>query len=266
MESNFIMNNNFKKIYSTSLRINLLRSSIAFLKAFFYLKILRKQPRVFHGDDKNISENTLTSNMRIISEKSDLPKHPTSKFIFNIGLNQGNPKSDMIIEPVNAVLSSKIRKKMDVKVLTVGPRSLGEVLNIQAHGYQYKNISAIDLFSISSKIDVGDIHSLPYADNSFDVVLCGWVIAYSENKKLAASEIARVLKPGGIFSIGVSYSPQTNAEQIQARGYLIGSEDRLEKAVDVFDLFEDNLDKIYFQTNPEDAEKHSQIICTGSIK
>jgi SAM-dependent methyltransferase len=260
------MINLFKKIYLIFLRINSLRSIISFVKAFVYLQVLRKKPKIFNGDDKNISDKTVASNMRIIHEDGTLPEHPTSKFLFNIGLNQGNPKSDMLIEPVNAVLSSRISAKIDAEVLSIGPRSLGEVLNIQSHGYQYKKIKAVDLFSISSKIDVGDIHNLPYADNSFDVVFCGWVIAYSENKKLAASEITRVLKPGGIFSIGVSYSPKTNEEQILQRGYLVGSEDRLESTAQILELFEDNVGRIYFETNPEDLGKHSQIICTGSVK
>jgi len=260
------MTNPLKKMYVIFLRINSLRSGISFIKAFIYLQVLRKKPRVFSGDDNNISNKTIASNMRIIHEDGTLPEHPTSKTFFNIGLNQGNPKSDMIIEPVNSVLSSRLSKKIDAKVLTIGPRSLGEVLNIQSHGYQYKNIKAVDLFSISSKIDIGDIHNLPYDDNSFDVVFCGWVVAYSENKKLAVSEIARVLKPNGIFSIGVSYSPKTNEEQIRERGYLIGSEDRLENTAQILELFEDNVKNIYFETNPEDLRKHSQIICTGSVK
>ena len=171
-----------KKIYFSLLRINRLRSLISFFLAFIYLKILRRKPKLFSGDSSNISKKTLSSNMRIINENGNLPSHPTEKFLFNIGLNQGNPKSNMIIEPVNSILASKIYDKEKLKVLSIGPRSMGEILNIQSHGYEYKNIYAIDLFSISKKIKIGDIHDIPYSDDFFDIVFCGWVIAYSENK------------------------------------------------------------------------------------
>ena len=144
------MKNPFNKIYVIFLRINSLRSLIAFIKSFVYLKILKKKTKIFSGNDSNISSKTVSSNMRIIHEEGNLPEHPTEKFIFNIGMNQGNPKSDMIIEPVNAILSSRLSKKNEMQVLSIGPRSLGEVLNIQSHGYSYNNIKAVDLFSISS--------------------------------------------------------------------------------------------------------------------
>ena len=52
------------------------------------IKVLRKKPRIFSGDESNISHKTLSSNMRIIHEEGNLPDHPSAKFIFNIGLNQ----------------------------------------------------------------------------------------------------------------------------------------------------------------------------------
>ncbi len=37
------------------------------------------------------------------------------------------------------------------------------------------NIRGLDLFSCSPRIDVGDMHDMRYADNSFDVIFLGWV-------------------------------------------------------------------------------------------
>ncbi|WP_405484641.1 bifunctional 2-polyprenyl-6-hydroxyphenol methylase/3-demethylubiquinol 3-O-methyltransferase UbiG [Nocardia sp. NBC_00511] len=46
---------------------------------------------------------------------------------------------------------------------------------------------------------VGRAEALPYEDHSFDVVTCVDVLEHVDNPALAVSEIARVLKPGGIF-------------------------------------------------------------------
>src|SRR6185437_1199275 len=51
---------------------------------------------------------------------------------------------------------------------------------------------------------VGDIHSLPLADNSVDAVICIAVLEHVEDPKKAMEEIHRVLKPGGYAFI---YAP-----------------------------------------------------------
>ncbi len=40
---------------------------------------------------------------------------------------------------------------------------------------------------------------LPFADQSFDVVLCDWVVEHVEDPKSFVAEIRRILKPGGWF-------------------------------------------------------------------
>ncbi len=44
---------------------------------------------------------------------------------------------------------------------------------------------------------VGDIHSLPLADNSVDAIICIAVLEHVEDPKRAVEEVYRVLKPGG---------------------------------------------------------------------
>lgn len=44
---------------------------------------------------------------------------------------------------------------------------------------------------------VGTAHHLPFADNSFDLVVTAWVFEHLEQPKQACQEIYRVLKPGG---------------------------------------------------------------------
>src|ERR1022692_4731868 len=55
----------------------------------------------------------------------------------------------------------------------------------------------------------GRIEALPFPDAHFDVVLCIGVMEYLENDRVAVSELARVVKPGGsvIGSLPNQYSP-----------------------------------------------------------
>lgn len=42
-----------------------------------------------------------------------------------------------------------------------------------------------------------DLTRLPYADASFDAIVCGWVLEHLPDSKSGLSELARVLQPGG---------------------------------------------------------------------
>lgn len=44
-----------------------------------------------------------------------------------------------------------------------------------------------------------DIESLPFADGSFDVVMCNWVLYHLDDLDRGLAEIARVLRPSGRF-------------------------------------------------------------------
>lgn len=47
---------------------------------------------------------------------------------------------------------------------------------------------------------VGDLESLPFPDNTFDVCFCGWVLHHFPDIDTAVGELARVLKPGGAIA------------------------------------------------------------------
>ena len=52
---------------------------------------------------------------------------------------------------------------------------------------------------------VGDIHKMPFADVSFDAIICAAVLEHVENPIQAAIEIKRVLKPGGYAFVYVPF-------------------------------------------------------------
>lgn len=52
---------------------------------------------------------------------------------------------------------------------------------------------------LAIRYDVGSGEQLPYNDNSFDVVYCCDVLEHVRDVNKTISEIARVLKPGGMF-------------------------------------------------------------------
>ena len=69
------------------------------------------------------------------------------------------------------------------------------------HGDKY--ITA-DIESPLAKVKM-DIHHMPFADRSFDVVLCNHVLEHVENDIVAMTEIHRVLKPGGFAILQVPF-------------------------------------------------------------
>ncbi len=58
----------------------------------------------------------------------------------------------------------------------------------------------------------GDFHHLPYGDAQFDQVFCIEAFCYATDVPRALSEVARVLKPGGHFTLFDGYLPEPPAE------------------------------------------------------
>jgi SAM-dependent methyltransferase len=52
---------------------------------------------------------------------------------------------------------------------------------------------------------VGDIHNLPFADNSVDAIICIAILEHVEEPQKAVREMYRVLKPGGYCYIHVPF-------------------------------------------------------------
>lgn len=156
------------------------------------------------------------------------------------------PRSHLLIRPV-VTLDRVARRIKEMKVLTIGPRVEGEIYNLMGYGFRSKNILGLDLFSYSKYIDVGDMHAMTYADNSFDIVFSGWVLGYSDDKQACADEMIRVCKPGGIIAIGNGYYELTEEEVIQQTGMKIGSDQKVTDLAFIERLFKPSADSMCFK-------------------
>ena len=124
---------------------------------------------------------------------------------------------------INILSSIRGFDRRRAKVLVIGPRNEAELLLFAAHGLTLKNISSIDLFSVSPMIQVMDMHDMSFADDSFDVVYAAYVLTYSDRPQRAVGEMLRVVKPGGLFvaAWGIDNSTESNVVGVQTlRGLL----------------------------------------------
>lgn len=81
-----------------------------------------------------------------------------------------------LIEAVRAI-SYVADRAEELKVLSIGPRTETEILGLVGYGFSPPNIDAIDLISYSPYVHVGDMHEKPFDDNTYDIVIAGWVLA-----------------------------------------------------------------------------------------
>ena len=85
-----------------------------------------------------------------------------------------------------------------LRVLHVAPERILERKLKRRANLQYVSL---DLARPRARVR-GDITALPFADESFDVVTCNWVLYHLVDVDRGLAELARVLRPGGRF-IGI---------------------------------------------------------------
>jgi ubiquinone/menaquinone biosynthesis C-methylase UbiE len=66
---------------------------------------------------------------------------------------------------------------------------------------------------------VGDIHAMPFPNNSEEAIVCSAVLEHVENPFKASSEMYRVLKPGGYCFIYVPFLYYYHAEKTYYKDY-----------------------------------------------
>ena len=137
------------------------------------------------------------------------------------------------------------QNKGELKVLCVGPRTESEFLMLLAEDFNPDNIRGLDLISYSDYVDVGDMHHMPYADDSFDIIFLGWVLTYSKDLQRVADECVRVAKPGGYIAIGVE-SPATR-DDTEAYGVTVDDVIVIKSTDEILELFKDHIHAVPFR-------------------
>jgi SAM-dependent methyltransferase len=154
-----------------------------------------------------------------------------------------NIKTDFIMNRIKYLygpMSAIERINRNSRILLIGSRTENEFLYLRS--FNHKNIKAIDLMSYSPLIEIQDMHNLNFKDNTFDAVIMGWVLCYSNHPKKCASEITRVLKNDGIVAIG--------QEGLSSN---LSNKNAVNNLKDIHNLFNPSLNKIYFEYNAENS-------------
>lgn len=141
-----------------------------------------------------------------------------------------------------------MRRAGSSKVLSVGPRSENELFLLVTLGFKPENITGLDLISYSPLVKLGDMHEMPFEADSFDVIVLGWVLAYSNDVAKAVAETVRVAKPGAYVAVGWEYNPRTD-EELAEKGSIV-SGGRVNYADEIVDLFGKHVDRVIFRTDP----------------
>jgi SAM-dependent methyltransferase len=208
------------------LNVDVVRFAVAWSRFTWYARVRRQLRTLEHGEA--VATNTVSHNLRGLRDLAVV-------------------RSLYLIRPLSVLEDLG----PEAELLVIGPRAEGELLALLAHGFNKAGIHAVDLISYSPWIDLGDMHRLPYRDGSFDAVIAGWVLAYSDDKRRAAEEILRVVRPGGFVAIGVEWSPHSNEEVRSEIGYVPGSEERLTSVEEILELFGDRVEEVLVRHDVE---------------
>ncbi|MBH1937796.1 methyltransferase domain-containing protein [Streptomyces sp. AV19] len=100
----------------------------------------------------------------------------------------------------------------------IGCRTDGVEINAAAVEEARRSAAALPA-RIAERVSfhVGDVRKLPWAEETFDVVVCGGALGFVEDRESAFSEIWRVLRPLGMVSITHLYYRSTPSASLLDR-------------------------------------------------
>ena len=224
--------------------------SISFISIirFIYFHHIKKSHKTFYPID------TKPDVMGFNSEDKETSLQHNTEYLKNIFVNlpkrikQFNAdRSAITLWPLKAL---DFPKFIDMKVLSIGPRTESELFKLVSYGFQLKNIKSIDIQSYSDLITLGDMVDIPFKDNSFDLIIMGWVLTYTNEPSKAISEVIRVAKNDCLISLCHSHT-----SEFPGNGF---SNVHINSSDVMLDFFKENLGYVYFKYHPFDEKKYKR--------
>ena len=245
-----MIQNLFSRILSDFYKIEIFRVIISFLRFIIFFKILKRNYKFKNKKEMIDDHITLHRDSKVLGVDDHNLHYSENLLDLKKTYNQfAGGKTKTITMPLYSIDYLNFEK---AKVLSIGPRNEGELYFLRSLGFQWKNITSIDLLSYSSKIQLGDIHQTNYLDNSFDVIICGWVIPYSNNYKKILEEIYRISKNKAILCIGYTYIPKTTDI---IRKYKT-DQHRFDSNNQIIDFYQKKIKQIYFNFDAFNYDKN----------
>jgi ubiquinone/menaquinone biosynthesis C-methylase UbiE len=97
-------------------------------------------------------------------------------------------------------------------------------------------------------------------NDTFDAIICGWTLSYSDNPIKFANEMTRIIKNKGVIAIGVEYSTLNALENFQVHnGYTLENVNvkRINSVNEILSLFTNYLGDIFFIHDAPNKISHS---------
>ena len=225
------------------LRVDAIRWFVATVRYIWFAVLLRRLKTLNPGTG-DIGVNAVHHNLLGLKNLRDLAVN----------------RSTLLLYPLSVLRSSK-----SDPLLSIGPRSEGELLN--SKGLGFRSVRGLDLISYSPWIDLGDMHAMPYKDNQFGIVMIGWVLAYSDNRMKAAQELLRVTRNGGLIAVGSEWRRASAQELSHKVGYELCDEKRLESTDDILALFGGSVDRVLLRRDlPVNPPDKFDLVTIFSVK
>jgi len=128
-------------------------------------------------------------------------------------------------------------------VLCVGARYGVEMLALREMGYSPSRVVGVDLYPRAEAVRRADMHRLPFADASFDIVYSHHTLYHALDPRRALAEIARVSRPGSVWVFTVPFCDHGPEESVdfdsgdEVQSYLLRAKGRGSEVLHRLDVF-----------------------------
>ena len=217
------------------LLVDVIRFAVVAVRYLWFVQLRRRLSTfdVLTGTDSPVATHTVSHNL---------------KGLRDLAVN----RSHLLVRPLSVLETLPV----DARILSIGPRSEGELFNLAANGFILSNVTGLDLISYSPRVQLGDMHAMRFGNDSFDAVILGWVLAYSEDPGRAAREIVRVTRPGGVIAVGVEYNPKSQDQILRECGYQPGAEKRISSCGEILEFFGNAVGHVYLNHDVASKDRH----------